>query len=82
MNVWIFALSAVFTPVIEPLGLSSTVVDELSPVVVVDPSPMISPMMSPMIMVEPIDDAQSPTVLDDMRYPGLERMLAKLDAGQ
>ncbi len=56
MNVWIFVISAVFTPVIEPLGLST-------------PSVELPPMSEPSI---------DPTV-DDMRYHGIEQMLAKLD---
>lgn len=60
MNVWIFVLSAVFTPVFEPLGLSAP---ELPP-------PVVEPAVTPS------------TPVDEMRYPGIERMFAQLEAGQ
>lgn len=37
MNVWIFVFSALFTPVIEPLGLST---DEVVPAPVIETAPM------------------------------------------
>lgn len=37
MNVWIFVFSALFTPVIEPLGLST---EEVAPAPAVDAAPM------------------------------------------
>lgn len=35
MNVWIFVISALFSPVVEPLGVS---LDEVAPASVVEPS--------------------------------------------
>jgi hypothetical protein len=37
MNVWIFVLSALFTPVVEPLGLST---QEATPAPVIEAAPM------------------------------------------
>lgn len=63
MHVWIFAISAVFTPVIEPLGITA-------------PSIELPPLVEPEL-AEP-----STSMLDDMRYPGIERMFARLEADQ
>lgn len=64
MNLWIFVISALFTPVVEPLGVS---IDEVAPAAVVEP-PTPATVQAP-LGAEP-------------RYHGIERMLAKLEAGQ
>ena len=62
MNVWIFVISAVFTPVFEPLGLSE-------PAAEAPPAVTTTPVVA------------APVLDDDMRYPGIERMFARLDEG-
>lgn len=61
MHVWIFVFSTMFSPVVEPLGLSLDSAAQADPMtvaeVVADPSP------------------ETP-----MRYYGIERMLADLEA--
>jgi len=57
MNVWIFVISAMFSPVIEPLGI-----------------------VAPTVELPAAEASVSPASIDDMRYHGLEQMLAKLDA--
>ncbi|MEX1362644.1 MAG: hypothetical protein AB1Z98_05920 [Nannocystaceae bacterium] len=55
MHVWIFVFSTMFSPVIEPLGLS---MDTTDPVTVPQPVEATTPM----------------------RYHGIERLLAQLEA--
>lgn len=68
MNVWIFVISALFTPVVEPLGLS---MEEAATASFIEPA-----------AIEPgIDLGTVPEVVEP-RYHGIERMLAELDAGR
>jgi hypothetical protein len=69
MNVWIFVISALFTPVVEPLGVA---IDEVVPAALVEPS-------TPAALDAPSMDAP---VGAEPRYHGIERLFAKLESGQ
>jgi hypothetical protein len=62
MNVWIFVISALFTPVVEPFGL----VDRA------EETPVVVPAVETPV--------QTLETAPELRYHGIERMLAQLDA--
>lgn len=62
MNVWIFVISAMLNPVVEPLGLSIDAPAPVPPPVVVDPT---------------LDEDEAE---DSIRYRGIERLLANINA--
>lgn len=67
MQVWILVLSAMFTPVIEPLGLS------------IDPTADDVDML---VGPQQVEEQVEATVTEEasIRYYGVERMFAKLEA--
>ena len=72
MTTWILFISAVFTPVLEPLGLSV---------------PAFEPAPDPVEVIETVEpdmrvEMPARSVLQDMRHPGIERMFARLEAGE
>ncbi|MEM9462640.1 MAG: hypothetical protein AAGF11_51305 [Myxococcota bacterium] len=64
MHLWIFAISAVFTPIIEPLGITAPSIE------------------LPSVVGPESTEPSASSVLGDMRYPGIERMFARLEADQ
>lgn len=77
MNVWIFVISALFTPVVEPLGLSmedATSAEFIQPTP--GPTPGLTPGPAPGLTTDPA------ALEDEPRYHGIERLLAELEAGQ
>jgi len=64
MNVWIFVISALFTPVVEPLGLS---IDEVASAKAVQSTAVAAPVVTAPVGAEP-------------RFHGIERLFAKLEA--
>lgn len=68
MNLWIFVITALLTPVAEPFGLSTPDVEPAGL------ATMPMSMGTPTTMAAPIDV--------EPRFHGIERMLAELDASQ
>lgn len=81
MNVWIFVISALFTPVVEPLGLS---MEDATSAEFIQPTPGPTPGLTPGLTPGPaLGLTTDPAALEDEpRYHGIERLLAELEAGQ